>query len=523
MDSFNITVPNILQGLGKSTRRGIKKCPHCGTFNGTKGTYCKNKECRVSLRTASNSSFDFDAVKLVTGTFRQVFSVHVKDAVSECRGFVQLPLHKFCAKEKVSEVALCFVDSCQRSFDNSILKCHEEEQNGVGTEKCVHINLALKSQAIAKPINFDGNVLNQLRIPYQIKEKLKLLAEDNESPLVQQVSRNVMAVKCQVTPKQPLGYLHFTFMKGRNNRSYEKYFCSCTEYFNLGIPNKTTSIKNKCIHYYACIAALTSDPSAFEEFSNFINNELHLQDKRIRYGAPKVTKEIETIDIKRNRIKIISNCVVKKPTTSKKDIIKSSEKKAKFPIRRCKNIVPKIYPIEIKVLNDSSSVADSDINWSLVDWLAFVTESINRTMQFINCGIINSQVFYIPEVFFHSFRKRIPDTYETQATEIGSVFYSIMNINHVKEIFDTPKVKLRIAKKFIHVEDKGYIEYDENSENDAIQYSASFIFFLNVGPSTVDESDNCNNVFVIEWLPNICPITKIGQLKLQYKYGRKGI
>lgn len=81
---------------------------------------------------------------------------------------------------------------------------------------------------------------------------------------------------------------------------------------------------------------------------------------------------------------------------------------------------------------------------------------------------------------------------------------------------------MRIAKKFVHVENKGYVEYDETSETNN-QFQLSFIFFLNVGPSTVDESDNYNNAFTIEWFPNICATTKIGQFKLQYKYGRKGI
>jgi hypothetical protein len=37
----------------------------------------------------------------------------------------------------------------------------------------------------------------------------------------------------------------------------------------------------------------------------------------------------------------------------------------------------------------------------------------------------------------------------------------------------------------------------------------------------VDESDNTNNPFLIEWIPEVTNLTKIGQLKLQYKYGRK--
>lgn len=83
------------------------------------------------------------------------------------------------------------------------------------------------------------------------------------------------------------------------------------------------------------------------------------------------------------------------------------------------------------------------------------------------------------------------------------------------------QVKLKISKKFIHTEQKGYVEDDENVENDS-NYQCPFIFFLNVGQSTVDESDNTNNSFVMEWLPSVTCVTNIGQLKLQYKYGRKG-
>lgn len=235
MNNYSLT-SNLLQGLGKPTRRGIKKCSKCGVYNGTRGSFCKNKQCAVSLKTSEDHAFDFDAVKLVTGTVRQVYSVRVKDTISECRGFVQLPLLQFCSEDNgnmLSDVALCFVDSCQRSFDNSILKCHEEGQNDLETEMCNHIKLALNSQTIAKPISFDANMLNHLKIPSEMKDKLRLLAADSDSPLVQRVSKDVMAVKCQVTPKQPLGYLHFTFVKGRS-KGCEKYYCYCTEYLTSG-------------------------------------------------------------------------------------------------------------------------------------------------------------------------------------------------------------------------------------------------------------------------------------------------
>jgi hypothetical protein len=36
--------------LGRPTLRGIRKCPKCGTVNGTRGNSCKNKTCDVIFR-----------------------------------------------------------------------------------------------------------------------------------------------------------------------------------------------------------------------------------------------------------------------------------------------------------------------------------------------------------------------------------------------------------------------------------------------------------------------------------------
>ncbi|XP_030757688.1 uncharacterized protein C2orf42 homolog [Sitophilus oryzae] len=646
----------LLQGLGKSTRRGIKRCSKCGIYNGTRGIFCKNKNCGVSLRSSENPTYEFDAVKLITGTSRQVYSVRVKDMASECRGFVQLPLLQSSMEDNnniLSDAALCFVDSCQSSFDNSILKCHEEIQNNADVEICDHISLALKSQVVAKPIFFDDYMLNDLNIPNEVKQSLYLLASDNACPLVQQVSKNIMAVRCQVTPKQPLGYLHFNINKGRS-KAYDKYYCNCTEYLYPAqkIPKNCT--KQKCIHYYACVAALSSNPSYCEEYSYFLNDEATTKNlyctKNKIHNSPynKIIKQIDLHNVKSRKINIISNTIIKKPVITKK-VKKKSCKNEKLIIQRCKKIVPKVFPIEIKVLDElpttenkepevswgfldwlafvtesinrtmqfincgivnmqifyipedfwlalkkriptsyienktdigsifynimninhvkeifdtpkekkkscknqkliiqrckkivpkvfpieikvldelpTTENKEPEVSWGFLDWLAFVTESINRTMQFINCGIVNMQIFYIPEDFWLTLKKRIPTSYIENKTDIGSIFYNIMNINHVKEIFDTPKVKVRIAKKLVPDKQNGYVEYDESKADEEanVEYCFSFLFFLNVGPSTVDESDDQNNAFVIEWLPNICASTQVGQLKLQYKYGRKSI
>lgn len=235
LNSGNNYSHKLLSGLGKPTKRGIKKCLNCGVYNGNRSTMCKNKKCGTVLKDSEEKSkVNLDAVKLLTGTERQVYSVRVRDMGTDCRGFVQLPLLQSHNEEDTnifSEVALCFVNSCQNSFDNSILKCHEEEQNE-GNIFCVHINSALKSQSTASSVEFKSEILESLKVTDDIKRRLLLLATEREGPLVQRISKSVMAVKCQVSPKHPLGYLHFTFLRGKGRDVYEKYCCSCTEFMS---------------------------------------------------------------------------------------------------------------------------------------------------------------------------------------------------------------------------------------------------------------------------------------------------
>lgn len=92
-----------LAGLGKSTKRGIKKCYRCGVYNGTRSTMCKNKDCGIFLKdSAEKSKVDLDAVKLVTRTEKQVYSVRVRDMGPDYRGFVQLPLLQIHSEDELN-------------------------------------------------------------------------------------------------------------------------------------------------------------------------------------------------------------------------------------------------------------------------------------------------------------------------------------------------------------------------------------------------------------------------------------
>ncbi|XP_072387432.1 uncharacterized protein C2orf42 isoform X3 [Diabrotica undecimpunctata] len=514
-EDFTEYPQKLLSGLGKSTKRGIKKCARCGTYNGTRSSVCKNKNCNV---------VNVDAVKLLTNTEKQLFSVKIWDMGPNYRAFVQLPLLQSCSNEDphvYSDVALCFVDSCKNSFDNSILKCHEE-----GTESdskkllfCTHIRSALKSQNKATPMELKPSVLSSLNIRDDIKEKLCSFDSEKEGVFVQRVSKTVMAVKCQASAKHPLGYLHFTFIKGKGKDVYEKFYCSCSEFSGSNNNNTCQNVKssdNDSIKVTEKVDPKRStDPNDF----NVADTEKVFQntqpkDKVLLTDSNKVMQNDKCRHLNKHAINLVNRKNSSKIV--KKNLILHRKKET---LKQCQKIMPKILPIEIKVLEETPKSNDV-VSWGFVDWLSFVTESINRTMQFENYGMVNTTILQIPEDFYNYFAKRIPSIYEVVQTGNSSAYY-IMNILHLKEIFDTPKIKLKISKKFVHNDEKGYVEFDENDDNEDESFLCPFIYFINVGQSTVDESDNTNNYFYVEWTPSVFSVTNIGQLRFQYKYGRK--
>nr|KAG5705163.1 hypothetical protein BaRGS_030880 [Batillaria attramentaria] len=142
------------------------------------GISCKNKACDVIFKEKeSKRGHSADAVKIVTGSTVQVFSVRLRDRGPDYRGFVQLPL--------------------------------VQDQDG-------------------NPASFaDPAVLAQ--VSNEIKQAIWLLATETTGPLVQRVTKNIMVVKCKPNPKQPLGFLHFAFFETTRNRQQPdyKFQCSC--------------------------------------------------------------------------------------------------------------------------------------------------------------------------------------------------------------------------------------------------------------------------------------------------------
>ncbi|XP_048507387.1 uncharacterized protein C2orf42 isoform X2 [Athalia rosae] len=172
--------------------------------------------------------------------------------------------------------ALIIEDTCERSFNTSVLKCHEKKSFELSYPTCQHIQAALRCYAEAQPLTLRNSILSSLNVNNEMKQEIWLLATETSGPLVQRVSKNIMAVKCKASPKHPLGYLHFSFFVTKlKDRVEHKYLCSCTAFKatakygdKMDIP--LSQIK-RCVHFYACICAFASDPKLTEEFEYYVN------------------------------------------------------------------------------------------------------------------------------------------------------------------------------------------------------------------------------------------------------------
>lgn len=134
----------------------------------------------------------------------------------------------------------------------------------------------------------------------------------------------------------------------------------------------------KCIHYYACICALASDPKFTQEFIHFTNHELSRNDS-----------EFLKIDSGIDIAKITKSAILNLENRTKLKMDKVTKRGKKY-----KKLIPNV-PVEIKVLNPEKK---SEISWKFIDFLSYVTESINQTMQFENYANLNTLIFSIPEV-----------------------------------------------------------------------------------------------------------------------------
>ncbi|CAK7296601.1 uncharacterized protein C2orf42 homolog isoform X2 [Canis lupus baileyi] len=503
--SLRTKVPAFLSDLGKATLRGIRKCPRCGTYNGTRGLSCKNKTCGTIFRCGARKQPSAEAVRIITGSDLQVYSVRQRDRGPDHRCFVELG---------VSETTIQTVDgtiitqlSSGRCYVPSCLKAATQ---GVVENQCQHIKLAVNCQAEATPLTLKSSVLNAMQASPETKQTIWQLATEPTGPLVQRITKNILVVKCKASQKHSLGYLHTSFVQKISAKSLpeRRFFCSCQA---LKAHKSTTSkdeVAQRCIHFFACICAFASDETLAQEFSDFLNFD------------SSGLKEVIVPQLGCHSESTVSAC----------------ESPASKPKKRKKDELPACGQL----------LDEAQVTLSFQDWLASVTERIHQTMHYQFDGKPEPLVFHIPQTFFEalqqrisigSAKKRLPNSttafVRKDALPLGTFSkytWHITNILQVKQILDTPEMPLEITRSFIQNRDGTYelfkcpkVEVESIAETygriekQPVLRPLELKTFLKVGNTSPDQKEP--TPFIIEWIPDILPQSKIGELRIKFEYG----
>ncbi|KAH3856108.1 uncharacterized protein C2orf42-like [Dreissena polymorpha] len=560
---------SLFEDLGKATLRGVRKCPKCGTYNGTRGISCKNKQCDVVFKEKEKKKGGtIDAVKIVTGSTVQVFSVRLRDRGPDYRGFVQLPLVQdldgnpapLVDPAILASAARCYVESCTRSSQISSI------------DACPHIKAAIECTTEAQPLTLKNSVLNSLQADNEIKQAIWLLATETTGPLVQRVTKNVMVVKCKANPKQPLGFLHFVVFDALKGRMQQqnlscRFQCGCKP---AKVLKSGDELSKRCVHYYACVCAFASDDKLQEEFCSFTSQNISmpteedpntftvsLVDELAEMpGSPKPDEQLVTVyeaDIHTQGPEtwevFVTEELPETPAKKKRkdEIVQASsalltlqEGKIPKPMAISCKPVQKTQATPVKKpVHPNQPIEETEVVTTFHSWLASVTERVNQTMHYQFDGNPDPLVFHAPQVFFDCLqqrishgckKKRLPNFttafVRKDALPLGTFTkytWHIINIIHVKQIFDTPEMPLEITRNFVENRDSTYDIYEVpkvEDMGDKLPIRPSELkTFLKVGNTSADQREP--TPFIIEWIPDILPKSHIGELRIKFEYGHQ--
>ncbi|XP_053126113.1 uncharacterized protein C2orf42 homolog [Hemicordylus capensis] len=537
--SVRSKVPAFLSDLGKATLRGIRKCPRCGTYNGTRGLSCKNKTCGTVFRYGTRKQAGIDAVKIITGSDLQIYSVRQRDRGPDCRCFVELG---------VSETTIQTVDgtiitqlSSGRCYVPSCLKAATQ---GVVENQCQHIKLAVNCQAEATPLTLKSSVLNSMQASPETKQTIWQLATEPTGPLVQRITKNILVVKCKASQKHSLGYLHASFAHkaGQKAVAEHRFFCSCQSLKSSKASSAKEESGQKCIHYFACICAFASDEALSQEFAHFLTYDASGLKPLI--GAQQVcppesalhSGEAAAPKAKRRKKEDVPGMQASSPLLSQ-DLASNNLRKSGLK---------KVSVASLKRQACSQLLDESQVTLSFQEWLASVTERIHQAMHYQFDGKPEPLVFHIPQAFFEalqqrisvgSVKKRLPNSttafVRKDALPLGTFSkysWHITNILQVKQIFDTPEMPLEITRSFIQNQDGTYepfkcpkVEVESipetygRLEKQPVLRPLELKTFLKVGNMSPDQKEP--TPFIVEWIPEILPQSKIGELRIKFEYG----
>uniref|UniRef100_A0A673B3Y6 Chromosome 2 open reading frame 42 n=1 Tax=Sphaeramia orbicularis TaxID=375764 RepID=A0A673B3Y6_9TELE len=523
------TTPAFLSNLGKATLRGIRKCPQCGVYNGTRGLSCKNKACGISLRNASaggrsNKKGAVEVVKVIIDSEDRVFSVCHKGrgATATQLGFVELvPTDTAIATGDGAtlltriNLGRCFLPSCRQ-----------------GQSLCVHIKQAIECQSCATPLTLKSSVLEGLQVSIQDREELWRLATESPGPLVQRVAKDTLVVKCHTDSHHPLGLLHLTV--GASGLSEVSKSERKSREPQQSPPSGSVT-PQPCLHFYACVCAFASDEKLASEFAGFINytpNGNQQNAPCIDCPSEKSLQPVEPVNshhktkrlrpdesVSGDNILIILVC----------GAISSSN------LHVC-------LPGSVQVVDERT------VNMSFHHWLASVTERIHQAMHYQFNGKPDPLVYHIPQEFFNALqhrlslgskKRRLPNFttafVRNDGLPLGSFSkytWHITNPMQVKRIFDTPELSLELTQSFVKNADGSYsrfhcpeppleLEVPEGCRTERPQAIRPMELrtFLKVGECSADQKDA--SPFVIEWIPDVLPLSRVGELRISFEFGHQ--
>uniref|UniRef100_A0A1A7WW61 Chromosome 2 open reading frame 42 n=2 Tax=Iconisemion striatum TaxID=60296 RepID=A0A1A7WW61_9TELE len=600
------TTPTFLSNLGRATLRGIRKCPQCGVYNGTRGLSCKNKACGVSLRSApsvgrSSKKGAVEVVKVITDSEErcvkdqegggggldgalsggaQVFSVchRGRGATATQWGFVELvPTDTAIATGDGAtlltriNLGRCFLPSCrqgQRSNQSDLATLKQSSDS-----LCVHIKQAVECQSCATPLTLKSSVLEGLQVSIQVREELWRLATESPGPLVQRVSKNTLVVKCHTDSHHPLGLLHLSVRAAglsdnqKNERSV--FHCACQVDATRNKPDvdgaggsaispssPSCGTSQPCLHFYACVCALTSNEKLASEFAAFINHSSNGVQQNVLSGGTISEKPLQHTEPNNSHHKAkklrlddsapaacgpvtssLCPSVAFSPAGGKEGVSASGLRKTSQ-----RKAAGSGGP---KAAGSVQVVDERTVTMGFQLWLASVTERIHQTMHYQFDGKPEPLVFHIPQEFFNALqqrlslgskKRRLPNLttafVRNDGLPLGSFSkytWHVTNLLHVKRIFDTPELPLEFTQSFVKNGDGSYSPFlcpDPPPEPESLDKTdrpqpirpMELHTFLKVGPSSADQEAG---PFVIEWIPDVLPRCQMGELRISFEFGHR--
>ncbi|XP_029025649.1 uncharacterized protein C2orf42 homolog isoform X2 [Betta splendens] len=597
------STPAFLSNLGRATLRGIRRCPQCGVYNGTRGLSCKNKACGVSLRNQStvgrNKKCAVEVVKVITdseergwkeregdlggglGGGVQVFSVchRGRGATATQWGFVELvPTDTAIATGNGAtlltriNLGRCFMPSCRQGQRSNRSEAQSASAGSHQSDSlCVHIKQAIECQSCATPLTLKSSVLEGLPASVQAREELWRLATETPGPLVQRVSKDTLVVKCHTDPRHPLGLLHLSVGAGglsevkqgerraREGQPPSLFHCACqsgSRRSRAGVdgaagaggpqPPPGAAAPPPCLHFYACVCALASDDKLASEFAAFIN---YTSSQKQSATSGTVAASEKQVEAENPHLKAKKLCLDESSPDASSAASNSAAGKEGLSASTRKGGQRRAPggggP---KALGCSQVVDECAVTLGFHQWLAGVTERIHQTMHYQCDGKPQPLVYHIPQEFFNALqhrlslgskKRRLPNFttafVRNHGPPLGSFSkytWHFTNPMQVKRIFDTPELPLELSQSFVRNSDGSYShfrcpdpppepEVPEGCRPDrplAIR-PMELRTFLKVGPGPADQKGA--GPFVIEWIPDVLPRCRMGELRISFEFGHQ--